>query len=245
MSQPRVAPSARQDRSPKSAWNTPPRLLLDGRVLVIGGRGGPGVSTSAEVWDPATASFSPAGSFAEERAAHTATLLLDGRVLVVGGWDLNDVFASAEVWDPATASFAPAGSFAEARRDHTATLLPDGRVLVVGGWGADDVLASAEVWDPATATFAPTGSPPRGRFGHAATLLPDGRVLVVGGSGVDDILASTGASAEVWDPATGTFGPAGSLAEGRFGFTATALPDGRVLVIGEASSSPRPRSGTQ
>jgi hypothetical protein len=36
----------------------------------------------------------------------------------------------------------------------------------------------------------------------------------------------------VRDPATGSFSPTGSLAEGRNGHTVTLLPDGRVLVVG-------------
>jgi len=56
--------------------------------------------TSAEVWDPVTASFGPAGSLAETRGAHTATPLPDGRVLVVGGWGGGGYLASAEVWEP-------------------------------------------------------------------------------------------------------------------------------------------------
>jgi len=105
---------------------------------------------SAEVWDPATASFVPAGSLAEARAGHTATALPDGRVLVVGGGvrDGMVLLAPAEVWVPATASFGAAGSLAEAREGHTATLLPDGRVLVVGGFGGDGPVSLAEVWEP-------------------------------------------------------------------------------------------------
>ena len=57
-------------------------------------------AASAEVWDPVTASFGPAGSLVEARIFHTATLLPDGRVLVVGGIAEDDRLASAEVWDP-------------------------------------------------------------------------------------------------------------------------------------------------
>ena len=58
------------------------------------------LSRSAEVWDPATNAFSPAGSLEQRRAGHTATLLLDGRVLVVGGLGGDDALASVEVWKP-------------------------------------------------------------------------------------------------------------------------------------------------
>jgi hypothetical protein len=129
--------------------------LPDGRVLIVGGeRGGYGRTTVAEVWDPTTASFGPAGSpIVKGLRDHTATLLPEGRVLIVGGDSgYNDeyaVYASTEIWDPTTTSFGPAGSLAEARRSHTATLLSDGNVLVVGGYdGLDETLASAEVWDP-------------------------------------------------------------------------------------------------
>ena len=57
-------------------------LLLDGRVLVVGGYG---AGPLAEVWGPGTGVFSPAGELNQEREGHTATLLQDGRVLVVGG----------------------------------------------------------------------------------------------------------------------------------------------------------------
>jgi hypothetical protein len=118
-------------------------------VLVIGGFGS-GRLRSAEVWDPVTGSFGPAGSLDKKRAVHTATALPDGRVLVVGGapGSQDEVLVSAEVWDPATNSFGPAGSLTEVRTGHTATALPDGRVLVVGGLIRGDLVTSAEVWEP-------------------------------------------------------------------------------------------------
>ncbi len=163
------------------------------------------------------------GPLGAGRQIHTATLLADGRVLVAGGFDFADQpLSSAAVYDPATGTFSPTGSMATARGLATATLLADGRVLVAGGGAATWVqpglvLASAELYDPKTGTFSPTGSMATAREGHTATLLRDGRVLIAGG-----IDASTGdhtvASAELYDPKTGTFSPTGPMK------TARALP---------------------
>jgi hypothetical protein len=74
------------------------------------------------------------------------------------------------------------------------------------------------------------------RTGHVALRLRDGRVLVAGGSG--GALNDRIASAEVFDPATNTFGPVGPMAGPRqgdatyVGFVGTLLPDGRALVVG-------------
>jgi hypothetical protein len=73
--------------------------LADGTVLVAGG---PGPGASAEIYDPATGTFSPTGSMATGRIYHTATGLADGTVLVAGGYG---ALASAEIYDPATGTW--------------------------------------------------------------------------------------------------------------------------------------------
>jgi hypothetical protein len=67
------------------------------------------------------------------------------------------------------------------------------------------------------------------RNGQSATLLLDGRVLIVGGT--------ADRSAELYDPATGTFSLTGSMAESQPGATATLLRDGRVLIAGGTDGS--------
>ena len=215
-------------------------VLLDGRVLVAGGYTDIETAlSSAELYDPASSRFSPTGSLAAARGEHTATRLADGRVLITGGGPASWVspvgryLASAELYDPATGTFSPTGSMSSTREDQTATLLSDGRVLIAGGDDAGShAVASAELYDPTTGTFSPTGPMTTARGFHTATLLEDGRVLMVGG---DNAAWSSGpflASAELYDPTTGTFTATGSLAVGRQYHTATRLSDGRVLITG-------------
>ena len=64
-------------------------------------------------------------------------------------------------------------------------------------------------------------------------MLPDGRVLVVGGwDGTSGTWAM--ASAEIYDPALGTFAPTGGLSSGRYDAQGVLLADGRVLAFGDA-----------
>src|SRR5207248_1684993 len=72
-----------------------------------------------------------------------------------------------------------------------------------------------------------TGSLVNAREFHTATLLPNGKVLVAGGED-----STVLASAELYDPANGTWTATGSLAKARGYHTATLLPNGKVLVAG-------------
>jgi hypothetical protein len=128
---------------------------------------------------------------------------------------------------PAPDTFVAAGSLGTARRWGTSTSLGGGGALVAGGSGPA-ALASAELLGGSG--FAVTGSMLQARYDHTATRLsPDGAVLVCGGTSGTAYLAS----AETFDPATGTFSPAPGLTGARSRQTATTLADGvSVLVAG-------------
>jgi hypothetical protein len=87
-------------------------LLQNGKVLVVGGYSKFGWNTSsAELYDPASGTWSTTGSLATGRALHTATLLQDGKVLVAGGVSGfgGTYLKSAELYDPATGTWTTTG----------------------------------------------------------------------------------------------------------------------------------------
>jgi hypothetical protein len=120
-------------------------LLPNGKVLVAGGDFN---LASAELYDPASGTWTATGSLAIGREVYTATLLPNGKVLVAGGVAGGSTFlASAELYDPASGTWTATGSLNTGRSGHTATLLSDGKVLVAGGDGTGYVpLASAELY---------------------------------------------------------------------------------------------------
>jgi hypothetical protein len=208
-------------------------LLGNGKVLVAGGMGATDILASAELYDPETGTWTTAPSMHTARDGHTATLLGNGKVLVAGGNGATGAnLASAELYDPDTGVWSATESMNTGRSEHTATLA-NGKVLVAGGNGAGlDALASAELYDPAFG-WRETGSMNTPRLFHTATLLQSEQVLVAGGYG--SFAGPVLASAERYDPASGTWSATGSMNTARAFHTTTLLlnqPRGKVLVAG-------------
>jgi N-acetylneuraminic acid mutarotase len=70
----------------------------------------------------------------------------------------------------------------------------------------------------------------------AATMLPSGKVLVTGGQRLNTKSITTLASAELYDPGTGSWSTTGKMALARVDHTATLLQNGKVLVAGGSSN---------
>jgi hypothetical protein len=190
-------------------------LLGDGKVLIAGGLDGESNPLgTAEVYDPDSGTFTATGNMTVARGAPTR--------FSVSGPSLPD--------------------------GPTATLVAGGMVLIAGGLdGESDPLSSAELYDPDTGAFTATGDMTTasifvsipcggpgclrqlGRVLHTSTLLPNGTVLITGGwPNPGDSLAS----AELYEPLTGTFSATGDMVTGRCLHTATLLNDGSILITG-------------
>lgn len=125
------------------------------------------------------------------------------------------------------------------RNSHLSAALPDGRVVILGGHEIQDAFAEeVEIFDPNSSTFSSGGATVEVQRWFAAIGLQDGRVLLTGG--IPD--SRTGppeptTRAEIYDPATDTFQPTGSMTTGRARHTMALLGDGRVLVVGGMGGS--------
>jgi hypothetical protein len=209
-------------------------LLRNGKVLIIGGTNHEeGTLTSAEIYDPATGAFTLTGS-KKEKGAQFATVLSDGKVLVAGAEKM-------ELYDPATGSFSNTGSITTEPLSTATlfTLLKDGKLLFTGSVTASETpMAKAELYDPTSGALTATGNMSTARAKHAATVLPDGRVLLTGGIERGSAEGRT-TSAEIYDPARGTFSATQSMKLARFKLqnATVLLPNGKVLIAGGAQSA--------
>ena len=212
-------------------------LLPSGKVLVCGGvlaANGSGTEASAELYDPATGTFSPTGNLITPRSNHTATLLPNGKVLIAGGANGSVALNSAELYDPSTGVFTATGSMNQEHVAHTATLLNNGKVLIAGGYNAGWVTtATAELYDPTMGLFTLTGNMTAAVAFHTATLLNDSTVLIAGGMSepYQGPFPWT-TSAELYDPSRSVFTPTGSLNTSRANAAAVLMGTGEVLIMG-------------
>ena len=138
--------------------------------------------TSAELYDPASGTWSATGSLTTARDVSHGDVAAQRQGAGGGGISIGGALSSAELYDPASGTWSATGSLNTARLSHTATLLPNGKVLVAGGlMVAAAILAARNCTTRPAGRGRATGSLATAATAHTATLLPNGKVLVAGG----------------------------------------------------------------
>jgi hypothetical protein len=243
--------------------------LADGRVLILGGMYNtpvaPVAQVAADIFDPATGTFTPAGSMPREGYTSrgpgccgiSAVLLGNGKVLVVessGGREWN-----TEIFDPSTNTFTPSATSALLRGAPPALAkLPDGRAMLFGGGNA-----GVEAYDPTTGAFGRLASMPGWNVISALVTLNDGRILALGVVGLtllgdtgspqtpgglfdrlqpasarpapDNATTAVAMDGEIYDPAQDKWTDLGQLNLDRISVQVAPLPNGGAIVTGTTS----------
>ena len=219
---PTADPGIVPGKTPPCGGDGPLVPLADGRVLAVGN------GCESAIFDPTTRTFTVTGGTTTSRYQPTRTLLQDGRVLVAGGDNGNRGQSTTdEIFDPRTGRFTPTGAAAPGDTV-VSVLLANGRVLLVGSHG------DADVFDPASGTFTATG--PMTGVGSdspvtSAARLGNGKVLV------GYVSAASVVGAQIYDPASNLFEPAGkTIAPRQSNVSLASLPDGRVMLFGGGSN---------
>ena len=220
-------------------WYPTVTVLGDGRVMTFSGlKEAGGTNTAVELYT-AGSGWSPE----YQQAVWTPPLyprmhlLPDGRVIYSGSGVGTRVFnVSTKTWSGVIASTIRTSS----RTYGTSVLLPlspadgyKGRVLILGG--GNPATKTTEVIDMSAANPQWQSGPPMSqeRIELNATILPSGRVLATGGSLNDEDAATASKNADLYDPGTNTFSPAGLNAFARlYHSNALLLPDATVLLAG-------------
>lgn len=248
-------------------------LLNDGRVLVVAGSKElsdvakviNGLLKSAEIYDPATGTWSATSSISESVLAPALTTLANGQVLVSGGARITrglfnlpvsvDTVKNCELFDPSTGNWTSTGNMVNHRGVHSLNtiLLSDGRVLVTGGievgiglipppttFSGAKATAACEVYNPGTGTWASLPMMPVTRSGHTVEQLGSGDVLIAGGaSGSLDQAVSTN-SVQVFRPSSNSFTTSFQLGAARATHCSALLPDGTVVLFGGSAAATAP-----
>src|SRR5579875_752657 len=201
--------------------------------LVVGLAPGP---ASAQV----AGGFVATGSLAAAESHATATLLPNGEVLLAGGQGPTGApSAVAELYNPSDGTWSTTGPMLVPVTDATATLVTVGgaqEVLVAGGLtgsaGALSATQFSQLYNPSTGQWSLTGSLQEATFDASAALTASGEVLYVGGLTSTSATATAMQTAELYDPATGSWTLTSSLPVGVAGAQVDALTGGQVLVAG-------------
>src|SRR5882672_10802883 len=219
-------------------WYPTVTTLGDGRIMTFSGLNETGGTNSAlEIYTNGS------GWSSEYPAGWTPALyprmhlMPDGRIFYSGSGTGSRMFnPSTHTWSAVVANTNYSGT----RTYGSSVLLPltpangyTPRVMIMGG--GSPATATTEIIDLSAPTpqwqFGPAMSQPRIEMN--ATMLPNGKVLAMGGSTNDEDAGTASLRADLYDPATNTFSPAGSNLFPRLYHSGSLLlPDATVMLTG-------------
>ncbi|MBI3204137.1 MAG: hypothetical protein HYZ29_21555 [Myxococcales bacterium] len=168
--------------------------LPDGRAVAVGGckQMTSGFtcfnsSSTADIYDPTTNSWTKAANLPTSIQLHVAVTLSNGKVLAAGGIGSGAIHRKSMLFDPVAGTWSLTGDLSADHDVAAGVPLSNGRALIAGSWGTqfdnNQVTPAVDVFDSSTSTWSPGATMMAPHGDHTATTLADGRVLVAGGFG--------------------------------------------------------------
>jgi hypothetical protein len=234
-------------------------VLADGKVALIGGMSngpGGGFNQTIRIYNPSTGAWSsvtPSSSTTGpiSRTNHASLLLPGGSVFITGGREpmggssggggvrISDQTA---IWDPVANTLTRKMNLPAGRAEHAMLLLSAGpaagKVMVFAGTirSGDDTSSTASagsaLYDLATDKWSlgPFMHTPRVFFGWSS--MSGGRILVTGGaSDLTSAVILPFPEAELYEPTSGTWIPAGKMTTARAAHAQVTLTSGNEAVV--------------
>jgi N-acetylneuraminic acid mutarotase len=217
--------------------------VVGGRILFVGGITGvlddqlsARESDRVDVYDPATATWSPGPPLpADAPKHHLAVAVADDVLYVLGGF--NGILGGADdagVFTPSAKSYALVGTTWKrladqplARGSAAASVLGGTIVVAGGGVTEPNALADAYAYDIARDAWEKRAPMPTARE-HVASCVLGGKMIVVGGWSGDRTVVN---AAEAYDPAADRWVSLAPMPTARGGLGAAVL-DGACWVVG-------------
>jgi len=210
-------------------------LMADGRILVVGGYGESATTIgikNAEIFDPATLSWTSVPNMQYRRWYPNATTLSDGRVLVVAGWQTsaNTNAGISEIYDPVKNSWT---SLTNANNPFETYpfmyVLPDGRVIHIGG---SEYATDTDILDLTTTSWSVVD--PNIVDGGSATMYLPSKFIKAGSAADSQNVGPSSNTTFVLDMTqpSPAWHQTASMAYSRSFFNITMLPDGTALATG-------------
>ncbi|MBM4091423.1 MAG: DUF11 domain-containing protein [Planctomycetes bacterium] len=209
--------------------------VVDGKIYVIGGKGGSGTSlATVEEYDPVTDSWMVRASLPTPRQqVHAA--VSNGRIYAIGGWvgfwPSGAPSAVVEEYDPTTNSWRARANMPTARMWGGIATASNGRIYVIGGSDGIDALSTVEEYDSALDTWIPRANMPTARAYLSVAASSNGRLYAIGGNPTTWGAAYL-ATVEEYDPTTDTWRTRVGMPTARAWLGTTATSDGKIYAIG-------------
>lgn len=205
----------------------------------LGGTGGTSVTTTLQIFDIASSTWS-FGASLPARVEAAAGTVLNGKFYVMGGDDFTNAVTTNYVYDIANDIWSTGAPLPAPRTNVYSTVSSPGNGLVYLFGGVDGSLSAVDTlysYNPVSnswTTLAPSNSAPACCNYTGISPYGAGKLIAAGGGATNFAPSNI---VKIYDIATNTWSTGPSLLLARLGHAQGTLPDGRVIVYSGLQSS--------